>query len=146
MRRPLALLFACLFLAACSQEDEGTPAGCRSGPDAVLEALEGAPERVEVEGTRLSECLSDTTDGGELQEAGAAYVEAASRLADRASAAPEGDEALRLGYLLGAVKRSAAGAQGIAYELGRRLQAEAARVPRGSEALARGRRAGAEGG
>ena len=95
-----------------------------------------------LDGTPLSECLSDTTDGGELQEVGAAYVDAASTLADRAAADPEGDAALQLGYLLGAVKRSEAGAQGVGYELGRRLQAEAARVPDGSAAFARGRRAG----
>lgn len=133
------MLIACLALAACSQEDETTPSACLQGRDAVLEALEAAPDPVRLDGTPLSECLSDTTDGGELQEIGAAYVGAAAMLADRG-------EALQLGYLIGAVKRSEAGAQGIGYELGRRLQGEAARVPRGSKAFARGRRAGLEGG
>ena len=146
MRRPLVALIACLAFAACSQEDESTPAGCLAGRDAVLEALEAAPEPVTLDGTPLSECLSDTTDGGELQEVGAAYVDAASMLADRAEAQPDGTATLQLGYLLGAVKRSEAGAQGVGYELGRRLQAEAARVPPGSAAFARGRRAGEEGG
>ena len=151
MRRPPVALIACLALAwlalaACSREDESTPSGCLAGREAVLEALEAAPEPVTLEGTRLSQCLSDTTDGGELQEVGTAYVDAASALAERAAAEPEGEAALQLGYLLGAVKRSEAGAQGVGYELARRLQAEAARVRRGSEALARGRRAGAEGG
>ena len=95
---------------------------------------------------RISRCLSDTIDGGELQEVGAAYVAAASRLADRAAADPEGDAALQLGYLLGAVKRSETGAQGVGYELGRRLQAEAAAVSDRSKAFARGERAGSEGG
>lgn len=140
------MLIACLALVACSREDESTPAGCLAGDDAVLAALESAPKPVELEGTPLSECLSDTTDGGELQEVGVAYVDAASKLAGRSAADPEGDAALQLGYLLGAVKRSEAGAQGVGYELGRRLQAEAARVPAGSSAFARGRRAGAEGG
>jgi len=146
VRRPLAALIACVALAACSQEDESTPTGCLAGEDEVLAALGSAPGRVSVEGTPLSECLSDTTDGGELQEVGAAYVEAASRLADRAAADPEGDAALQLGYLLGAVKRSEAGTQGVGYELGRRLAAEAARVEEGSEAFERGRRAGTSGG
>ncbi len=77
---------------------------------------------------------------------GSAYVHAASVLADRAELDPGGKYALQLGYLLGAVKRSEAGAQGVGYELGRRLQAEAARVARGSPGLADGRRAGLEGG
>jgi hypothetical protein len=140
------LLLVCLALPGCSKKDEETPAGCLAGGKAILQALESAPERVAVEGARLSECVSDTTDGGELQEVGAAYLEAAAKLADRAAADPEGDAALQLGYLLGAVKRSEAGAQGVGYELGRRLQAEAARVPDGSRALERGRRAGTKGG
>ena len=146
MRRPLLALTVCLAFGACGQEDESIPTACLAGGGAVLKALEAAPEPVTLEGSPLSECLRDTTDGAELQEVGAAYVEAASGLADRAAEDPEGAAALRLGYLLGAVRRSEAGAQGVGYELGRRLQAEAARVPGGSEAFARGRRAGAEGG
>ena len=146
MRRPLAALIACLAFAACSQEDGSTPAACLTGEDAVLAALKDAPEAVQVDGTPLSECLTDTTDGGELQDVGTAYVEAASTLADRAAADPDGEAALQLGYLLGAVERSERGAQGVGYELGRRLDAEAARVPKDSAAFQRGRRAGTEGG
>ncbi len=112
----------------------------------MLRALEAAPERVTVEGTPLSACLADTTDGGALQDVGAAYVAAAATLADRAADDREGDAALQLGYLIGAVKRSEAGSQGVGYELGRRLRTEAASVRDGSEAFARGRRAGAAGG
>ena len=140
------MLIACLALAACSQEDEATPSGCLEGRDAVLEALKVAPDPVTLEGTPLSECLSDTTDGGELQEIGAAYVGAAAVLGDRSAEQPDGTATLQLGYLLGAVKRSEAGAQGVGYELGRRLEAEAARVPPGSAAFTLGRRAGEKGG
>ena len=112
----------------------------------MLRALEAAPERVAVEGTPLSACLEDTTNGGALQDVGAAYVAAASRLADRAADDREGEAALQLGYLIGAVKRSEAGSQGVGYALGRRLGAEAARGRDGSGAFARGRRAGAAGG
>ncbi len=140
------MLLACFALPACSQDDDGIPAGCLAGDKAVLEALARAPGPVEVEGTPLSECVSDTSDGESLQAVGAAYLDAAAELADRAVDRPEGDAALQLGYLLGAVKRSEAGAQGVGYELGRRLEAEAARVPEGSRALAGGRRAGTEGG
>ena len=147
VRRPLVALIACLALAACSREDEeSTPSGCLAGDDAVLQALESAPEPVTLDGTPLSGCVSDTTGGGELQEVGAAYVDAASRLADRAAANPESDAALQLGYLLGAVKRSEAGAQGVGYELERRLQSEATRLPERSKAYERGLRAVTEGG
>jgi hypothetical protein len=135
-----------LALSACSREEESTPVGCLAGEETVLRALERAPGNVALEGTALSACLSDTTDGDALQSVGAAYLEAATTLADRAAAKPEGEAALRLGYLLGAVKRSEAGAQGVGYELGRRLQSEAARVREGSRAFARGERAGARGG
>lgn len=148
VRRLPAALFLCLLaLSSCGRgEDEPTPAACRAGEAAVLRALEAAPDRVALDETPLSACLGDTTDGGALQEIGAAYVDAAATLADRAAEDREGEAALQLGYLVGAVKRSEAGAQGVGYELGRRLGAEAARVRGGSDAFARGRRAGAAGG
>ena len=146
-RSPAALTLCMLALCSCGrEEDEPTPAACRAGEVAVLRALEAAPGRVAVDGTPLSACLEDSTDGGTLQEIGTAYVDAAATLADRAAADREGEAALQLGYLVGAVKRSEAGAQGVSYELGRRLGAEAARVRAGSDAFARGRRAGAAGG
>ena len=146
MRRCAAAILCLLAFSACSREDESTPAGCLAGDQAVLRALERAPTKVVLEGTSLSACLSDTTDGDALQSVGAAYLDAATALADRAVEEPEGAAALQLGYLIGAVKRSEAGAQGVGYELGRRLRAEAARVDEGSEAFARGERAGASGG
>ena len=146
MRRSAAAILCLLALSACSREDESTPAGCLVGEDAVLRALERAPGEVSLEGARLSACLSDTTDGDALQSVGAAYLDAATSLADRAVANPDGEAALQLGYLLGAVKRSEAGAQGVGYELGRRLQSEATRLPERSKAYERGLRAGTEGG
>ena len=146
MLKVTALILCLLALSSCGEGDKSTPVGCLAGDEAVREALRSAPGEVAVEGTRLSACLSDTTDGGELQEVGVAYLEAAAALADQAAGDPEGEAALQLGYLLGAVKRSETGAQGVGYELGRRLRAEAARVPEGSKAFARGERAGSEGG
>ena len=146
MRRCAAAILCLLALSACSREDEATPAGCLAGEAAVLRALEKAPGRVVLEGTPLSACLGDTTDGDALQAVGAAYLDAATSLADQAAEKPEGEAALQLGYLLGAVKRSEAGAQGVGYELGRRLQAEATRVAKGSKAYERGLRAGTKGG
>lgn len=146
MRRCAAAILCLLALSACSREDEATPEGCLAPAEAVLRALERAPGRVSLEGTPLSACLTDTTDGNALQSVGSAYLDAATALADRAAREPEGEAALQLGYLLGAVKRSEAGAQGVGYELGRRLRSEAARVEEGSRAFARGERAGASGG
>ena len=146
MRRSAAAILCLLALSACSREDESTPAGCLAGEDAVLRALERAPGKVVLEDSPLSACLDDTTDGDALQAVGAAYLDAATSLADRAVEDPEGEAALQLGYLLGAVKRSEAGAQGVGYELGRRLRSEATRVPEGSKAYDRGLRAGTEGG
>ena len=147
MRRSRVALIICLLATGgCAREEDTTPSGCLAGEAAVVGALAAAPDRVRIEGTPLSACLRDTTDGGELQEVGAAYLEAASALADRAAGDPEGDAALQLGYLLGAVERSETGAQGVGYELARRLRAEAGRVARGSRAFARGRRAGSDGG
>jgi len=146
VRRIAVPILCLLVLSACSREDEGTPAGCLADDDAVLQALEKAPGEVRLEGTPLSECLSDTTDGEALQSVGAAYLNAAIALADRATEDPDGEAALQLGYLLGAVKRSEEGSQGIGYELGRRLRSEGARVEEGSKAFQRGVRAGTEGG
>lgn len=95
-----------------------------------------------VDGTPLSECLSDTTDGGTLQDLGRAYVTVAIDLADDAGRHSEGRASMELGYLLGTMERSKVGAQGVGYELERRVRAELARVDTGSRAFQRGRRAG----
>ena len=146
MRRSAAAILCLMALSACSREDEATPAGCLTDEAEVLKALEGAPGKVVLDDAPLSACLSDTTDAGALQAVGTAYLDAATSLADRAAEKPEGGSALRLGYLVGAVKRSEAGAQGVGYELGRRLRSEATRVARGSSAYERGLRTGTEGG
>lgn len=132
-----------LALSACSrEEDKPTASGCRAGADSVRAALREAPAAVTVDGTPLSECLADTTDGGALQDIGQAYVAVAIDLADSATGDPEGRAALELGYLLGTMDRSRAGAQGVGYELRRRVRAEAARIDPESGAFRRGLRAG----
>jgi len=138
----LAILLGVLFLSGCSDEDEVVPAACRQGPDAVRVALREAPRPVTLNGTPLSQCIKDTSRGGALQEVGEAYLSVASQLADDAAPDPDGVEAVRLGYLVGAFERSRAGAQGVGYELGRRLRSEAARVNGRSPAFRRGERAG----
>ena len=84
----------------------------------------------------------DTTESGVLQEVGEAYLTVAIELADEASRDPDGAATVQLGYLLGAYERSRAGAQGVGYELGRRLRTEATRADAESAAFRRGREAG----
>ena len=147
-RRPCLLLCLALLLAVpgCSPDQErGVPLACRQGEgaeEAVRRALASAPEEVRMDGTRLSECLNDTSSAGELQEVGAAYVGVASDLAPDATRRPEGREATQLGYLMGAMRRSATGAQGVGYELQRRLEQELSKVDTGSRAYRRGEAAG----
>ena len=109
----------------------------------MLTALRAAPGEVRLDGdTPLSECLANAEDGGELTDVGTGYVAAAQRLADRAEREPGGPAAEQLGYLVGAVRRGSLPDQGLAYELVRRIEREAARADRRSAAFRRGLRAG----
>ena len=139
----VVLSVAVLCGPGCSQgEDEGIPAGCREGASALREALRKAPGRVTLGGTPLSECIEDTSGGGELQDVGQAYTYVAARLADAAAEDPDGPSALQLGYLIGALRRGSAGAQNVGQELARRVRAEVSRVDTRSPAFRRGERAG----
>ena len=146
--RPVtALVIAgALLLSACSDDKEAVPAACSQGPDVVRAALQEAPRPVTIDGSPLSECIKDTSGGGDLQEVGFTYIDVASGLAPAATSEPNGKEALQLGYLVGAFEKSKAGAQGVGYELGRRLHSELLRVDMRSPAFRRGQRAGRSGG
>ena len=140
---PLLLLAGALLASGCSEgEDKGVPLACREGPTALTEALREAPGRVTLGGTPLSECIEDTSGGGELQDVGQAYTYVAARLADAAAEDPDGPSALQLGYLIGALRRGSAGAQNVGHELARRVRAEISRVDTRSPAFRRGERAG----
>ena len=131
--------------SGCSEsDDEGVPLSCREGSTALTEALREAPGRVTLGGTPLSACIKDTIGGGELRDVGQAYVHVAARLADDAAEEPNGAAAVRLGYLMGALERGRVGAQGVGYELARRMRAELLRVDVRSPAFRRGERAGRE--
>jgi len=143
--RPVALavlLGALILFSGCSEEKKLVPVSCRQGSSAVRSALREAPRPVTLGGTPLSDCIRDTSGGGALQDVGAAYLTAASELADDAARNPGGTSALQLGYLTGAFERSRTGAQGVGHELGRRLRSEVARVKVRSPAFKRGERAG----
>lgn len=138
-----AALALVLAIGACSQDDESTvPAACKSGTEPIAQALSAAPGEVTVEGTRLSGCLTRSSDVGDLQAVGATYVEVAARLAPEARNDPGGVEAVQLGYLIGAARRGAENTQGVHDELIRRLEQEAAVMDTASPAFQEGERAG----
>ena len=132
------LLCSVLALAACGDERERPASACTASPDAVVSALRAAPGEVRMGGARLSSCLTEGSDADDLQRVGSAYVEAAAILARRAAREPEGRDALRLGYLVGAVRRGGTTTDGVHSELVRRLEQE--RLD--SRAFRRGERAG----
>lgn len=137
-----------MLLGGCARESEtALPAACSASPDAVRAALRDAPGEVRIDGTAISACFDDTSDSGEVQQVGAAYLSAAAELSSAAAAAdPGGPEAVQLAYLVGAVRRGASRSQGIHYELARRLEQEldglGRQVPAVREALRAGREHG----
>jgi hypothetical protein len=130
---PIALL-----AAGCGGPDDATPAACLGGAGAYLGALVGAPGQVTLGGgVPISQCLAPNQAGGDLATVGGAMVSAATRLDAEARAHPGGAANLRLGYLLGAVRRGAAATEGIHAELVRRLTAAARYSPDGRPLPAR---------
>jgi len=111
-----------------SNGPEPAPAACLKTSSAYLKALDRAPGRVTVPpNVRISECVVPGQSGGELANVGSELIVAATRLA---STVPEGGAvgeraALRLGYLVGAVRRGAEQTGGIHSDLVRRLEATA---------------------
>jgi hypothetical protein len=133
---------AAVVAPGCGGDDEQLPGACRAGPAKVTAALERAPRPVAVDGVRLSRCLTESSDPSDIQAVGATYVSVAGTLADAARARPEGPEAVRLGYLVGAAERGAKRTQGIHSEMVHRLQGEPAVLEGRSSAYRRGHRAG----
>lgn len=142
---PLAAAIAMLVASSCSQEERAElPTACKTGPAAVERALAAAPGEVRIDGTPLSRCLQRRSDQADVQQVGATFVTVAGRLAAVARARPDGPEAVRLGYLMGAARRGGGRTQGIHLELLRRLDQELTVVDTGSAAFRRGERAGRE--
>jgi len=135
-----------LLVGGCSTADDSIPVACRDAGETLPGALAKAPGEVRIDGARISQCLSEDAESSEVQEVGAAFLQTASGLAEVAVERPEGEEAVRLGYLVGAARRGTEGTQGIHYEMVRRLEQEAGPLAKRSRAYARGRRAGARSG
>jgi hypothetical protein len=143
-RAVCAALLAAVLLAGCSREEPpDLPPACRgASPADVRGALAAAPGAVALEGTRLSQCISGAQDSADLQHVGAVYLAVATDLAPSARARPEGAAATQLGYLIGAVERGGEGAQGVHYEMLRRLEQEARGLETRSAAFRDGKLAG----
>jgi hypothetical protein len=140
--RVLAAVAAAVALTGCSrQEDPTMPAACKEGPAAVRAALERAPGEVRLGQTSISSCFVERSNTADVQAIGATLIAVAVDLAPEARRRPEGDAALQLGYLLGAVRRGAAHTQGIHDELVRRLEQELVGSETGA-AFREGERAG----
>ncbi|HVO56023.1 MAG TPA: hypothetical protein VMT37_16565 [Solirubrobacterales bacterium] len=122
---------AAVALVGCgSQGDDSTPVACLEPEAAYLKALGDAPGEVELLGeTKISECLAENQQGGDLADVGETMVEAATKLNAEARADPGGDANLQLGYLLGAAERGAEKTEGIHAELIRRLTVAARFAP-----------------
>lgn len=122
MGRFLLLAGLLTLVAGCGDgNEEETPVACLEGRAAYLDPQAAEPP--------LSECLTESQQGGDLANVGEAMVAAATRLNSEAREDPGGEAAFRLGYLLGAAERGAEGTEGIHADLIRRLRAAALYSP-----------------
>jgi predicted small lipoprotein YifL len=149
VRGPATALCALALLAGCgSSGPPPLPAACRQPADEIARALTRAPAPVRLsDGTPLSRCVSRARAESDLPAVGVSLTEVADGL--RARAGSDLAAALRLGYLVGAVRRGAADTPGVAAQLARRLELAAPRdfaTDAARRALARGIRLGEAGG
>jgi hypothetical protein len=150
MAGPIVAAVLALLLAGCATaRREPVPPGCLGQPAAIVRALARAPGAVRLAGgTRLSTCVRRARADGDLQTLGVSLVTVADMLRARVAADPAA--AAGLGYLAGAVRAGVAANQGLAGELGRRIERATALDDDASQparaAHARGMRAGASGG
>jgi hypothetical protein len=144
----LAAISTLVFAGCGSSKPAAMPHACLGQPASVVRALERAPGKVTLaDGTPLSRCVSAARAGGDLETLGVTLTEVADGLATTAATDPVA--ALRLGYLVGAVRRGAAKTTGVAAQLTRRVEQAAtphAGSPRARGALARGIGLGEAGG
>ena len=144
------LISLALVTAGCGSSDgaANTPTACLAPAATYLKALEAAPRPVRLSGsTPISDCLVEDQSAGELADVGASLVKAATLLSAAAERHAGAEQALRLGYLVGAVEEGASETSGIHTDLVRRIQAATRILTRGgrssvARAYARGYEAG----
>jgi hypothetical protein len=110
----LASLTAISVLVGCGQESARMPAVCTQRAETFVAALQRAPGAVALPGgTRISTCVERAVGPAQSQNLGFVLVTAAER---------EVRDAVRLGFLVGAVHRGASKTNGVMLELERRLK------------------------
>jgi hypothetical protein len=142
------LIAATLIGGGCGAGEATLPASCLQGAPQVLAALRAAPAAVRLrDGVRLSTCVTRARQDAQLQQVGSIFTLAADGLATQAARSDA--SALRLGYLIAAVRRGARTTNGIAAELVRRVEQTVgldgpppARRAAFAQGLAAGRRSG----
>ena len=150
MAGPIVAAILALLLAGCATaRNDPVPAGCLGEPATIVRALAPAPGAVRLaDGTRLSTCVRRARADGDLQALGMSLIAVADTL--RARVASDPTAAAGPGYLAGAVRAGVAANQGLAAELGRRIERatalddDASQPARAAHAL--GLQAGASGG
>jgi hypothetical protein len=120
------------------------PVACLDGD--LTKPLARAPAHVTLGGTRLSDCFTRAADPAEIQQVASVFIAAAEKLAPTARAKPHSPQALRLGYLIGAVRRGAGRTQGIHYETQRRIEQELIGVNTRTREFVSGEKAGEKNG
>jgi hypothetical protein len=116
-----AILLALLLAGCAAVHEDPVPAGCLGEPAAIVRALAQAPDSVRLaDGTRLSTCVRRARADGDLQALGMSLITVADTLHARVASDPAA--AAGLGYLAGAVRAGVAANQGLAAELGRRIE------------------------
>jgi hypothetical protein len=133
-----------VLVAGCGNDEHRVPVACLDGD--VAKALAKAPDTVTVQGTPLSQCFTRAANPAEIQQVGAVFIAAAEKLAPAARANPHSPQAVRLGYLIGAVRRGAGHTQGIHYETQRRIEQELIGVNTRAPEFVEGERAGEKNG
>ena len=137
-----------LLLAGCSRSDPPpTPVACLGPSATISHALDRAPAKVTLaDGTSLSRCVRlAASHDVDLQELGTSLMRVSDDLQLAAQTNPQA--ALRLGYLVGAVRRGAAKTTGLAAQLARRIEQTAPIGDPGARgALQRGIALGEDGG
>jgi hypothetical protein len=129
-------------LAGCGSDARPPSAPCTDGPGPLRRALADAPRDVTLGGDPISACFTKGSDADDIQRVGSAWVSVAGELADAARRHPEGEAALRLGYLVGAAHRGSGNSPGLHMDLVRRLDQETLPLRGQSSALRAGLRAG----
>jgi hypothetical protein len=129
----VSLALGAALLAGCGgRDDPSTPVACLAGPRAYEAALRDAPGEVLLtKEVKISDCVTENQSAGDLAELAASVLPTVTELNFAGRNNPDGEGALELGYLLGAIERGAEDTEGIHAELIRRLTVAARYSPEG---------------